>query len=135
MFSIFTIGAAAFGALMGYVFGWSSKSQTPSGGEVASLVGTLFGGSVLTTLQQFNSQYALPAYCIGVAAGYTLYIVLVQFNLTKIAESMSRGVITRNPLFPWRLERPCSVAQCPHFNMQPLGTAVTRGSCAGSCKS
>ncbi len=130
-FSLPTIGAVAFGLLMGYVFAWTSKTQTPNGGEVASLIGTVFGGAAISTIQQFQSANALPAYCIGAAAGFALYIVLVQFNLTKINESMSRGVITRNPLFPWRLERPCSVAQCPHFNMQPPG-ASTRA--CGGCK-
>jgi len=136
MFTIYSIGAAAFGALMGYVFGWSSKSQTtPSGGEIASLIGTVFGGTALTTIQQINSPYALPAYSTGVAAGYALYLALVQFNLVKIAHAQSRGVITRNPLFPWRLDKPCSVQLCPHFNMQPVGTVASRVCSDGSCKS
>jgi hypothetical protein len=107
--NIYCIGAGVFGLLMGYTFAWSSRKTTPNGNEVASLLATVLGGTVLTILDQIDCPERLPIYIIGAAAGYLIYVLLLARNLN------SNGLILKQdqqpPYFFWHELRHCAGCQ------------------------
>jgi hypothetical protein len=106
----YCIGAGVFGLLMGYLFAWSSRQVQPTGNEVAALVSTVLGGTVLSVLNQIDCAARLPIYMIGVAAGYALYIFLLSRNWARVQHFIVNHGLQHTPFIPssiWRMADPC----------------------------
>lgn len=122
MFNIYCIGAGVLGLLLGYVFAWSSKASDPkpSGNEIAGLLGTVLGGAALQLLNQIDCPERLPIYIIGVALGYLLYLVLLNFKWPLVQHLVDQHGLRQSPLLPWRAKDPCcNCHQAPDPNNHP----------------
>lgn len=114
VFNIACIGAGALGLLLGYVFAWSTRRPEPNGTEVASLVSTVLGGTVLQLLNQIDCQDRLAIYIIGVAVGYALYLIVLQRSWTRVDHFIQHHGMRRAPLAPWTLWRNQDPCCCGH---------------------
>ncbi|MGH9554124.1 MAG: hypothetical protein ACRD3W_32400 [Terriglobales bacterium] len=106
-FNWYCIAAGAFGLLMGYVFAYASRTTAPNGNEVASLLGTVLGGTATSFLANLHCDQALPIYVIGVAVGYLVYVFLLAQNWTKLQIVPALSTAQRPPLFFWHELRKC----------------------------
>ncbi|MGH9553290.1 MAG: hypothetical protein ACRD3W_28170 [Terriglobales bacterium] len=112
-FNWYCIAAGAFGLLMGYVFAYSSRNAQPNGSEVASLLGTVLGGTATSFLANLHCDQALPIYIIGVAAGYLVYVFLLAQNWAKVQINMNMAGTKRPPLFFWHELKHCPNLPAP----------------------
>lgn len=115
---IWCIGAFVLGALLGYVFAYSTRQQQPNANEIAALLGTVLGGAALSLIQQFKAcPEALPLYVIGAAIGYVLYTIFLKRSWTAVQHLISAHGLQRPPLLPWLAKDPCH--SCESCRVEP----------------
>ncbi|MBZ0188027.1 MAG: hypothetical protein K8F91_17400 [Candidatus Obscuribacterales bacterium] len=121
MFSLPCVASIAIGLVFGYIFSWSVRSTKPSIAEIGSLIATLLGGTVASTIGQLQCDNSLTFYLLGLAAGFFLYILMVIFNWNHLPKNACGG--TTPPLFPFH-----HISSC-------RGQAVDKSSGNTSCPS
>jgi hypothetical protein len=68
-----TIGSLAFGTVMGWITYRTLRNSTVNGiSDIAAVIGAVAGAAVTTLFPQ--ETMAFGAYCIGLAAGFFLYL-------------------------------------------------------------
>jgi len=140
MLNVYCIAAIAFGLLMGYVLAWSTRRNEPNGTDVAGLLGTVLGFTIIEFLTRLKCDEGFALYLIGLVVGYVLYLILLKFNWPKVKAGYDRGVLKPAPFFPWIV--PCE-CHAPHNDKtqtpppppaQPSHAPVDQHNCC-SCKS
>lgn len=112
MLNVYCIAAAAFGLLMGYVFAWSTRRNEPNGSDVAGLLGTVLGGTVLQFLDRLHCEEKMALYIIGLVVGYIVYLLILKLNYRNVSRAYEMKAISPSPLFPW-LVRDNHACSCP----------------------
>ena len=100
-FNIFCAGAACLGILLGYLFSWSLRKSEPQDTEVATLVSTVFSGTIMETIGKLQCKEALPIFMIGVVAGFVIYLIALRMKWAVIKQALQDRRISSPPLFPW----------------------------------
>lgn len=111
MFTLACIAAIAIGTVFGYVFSWSVRNTKPSIAELGSLIATLLGGTVATTVGELSCAHSLTLYLLGLAAGFFLYMLMILFNWSYFPKSTCMS--QRLPLFPFRVQHISSYSDEP----------------------
>ncbi len=110
--NIFCIGAGALGLMLGYILSWSTRRQEPSAIDAAALIGTAFGGTILTVVDKLNCPQALPIYIIGLGIGFSLYLIALRYHWTKVLQLINEGKLKNPPVFPWLRKCHCNDKKC-----------------------
>lgn len=102
------VGSVIFGLFIGYIFAWSTRRNEPNGSDVAGLLGTILGGTILQMVDKLHCDEGLPLYLIGLAVGYVLYIFLLKMNWPNVKHAYESHGVTPSPLFPWTMRGACN---------------------------
>lgn len=115
MLNVYCIAAVAFGLLMGYIFAWSTRRNEPNGSDVAGLLGTVLGGTILQFLDRLGPcEEKMALYIIGLVVGYVIYLILLKLNYPRVAKAYELKTISPSPLFPWLVrDKACSCSDKP----------------------
>ena len=96
--SVLDVGAVCFGVVVGWVTSRTLRRSTPGGlTDIATVIGSV-GGAAITGLFK-PSENTFGLYCIGLAGGFFLYLVLAIATSGK--DGSSRGDwLGSEPLLP-----------------------------------
>lgn len=112
MLNVYCVAAALFGVLIGYVFAWSTRRNEPNAMDVAGLLATIVGGSIITMLSDLQCPERTALYLIGLVIGYVVYLIVLKYNYREIDAAYRRGDLQPSPLFPWRVKQLVESAPC-----------------------
>lgn len=102
------VGSVIFGLFIGYIFAWSTRRNEPNGSDVAGLLGTILGGTILQMVDKLHCEDGLPLYLIGLAVGYVLYIFLLKMSWPAVKHAYETHGVAPSPLFPFLVPRGCN---------------------------
>lgn len=112
-FNVYCIAAAAFGLLMGYIFAWSTRRNEPNGTDIAGVLGTVLGGTILQFLDRLGGcEEKFALYLIGLVIGYVIYLVLLKSNYPRVRAAYEAKTMEPSPFFPWLVRGACQ-CNCP----------------------
>jgi lysozyme len=129
MLSISCLAAGLFGVLMGYVFAWSTRRNEPNAIDVAGLIATIAGGTVVSSLSELNCPERLSLYLIGMVVGYLVYLIVLKLNYREIEAAYKRGELAPSPFFPWLVRSKQNAPNAPVYMPPTTPPANNCGCC------
>jgi uncharacterized membrane protein YeaQ/YmgE (transglycosylase-associated protein family) len=92
------VGAVCFGIVVGWVTSRTLRRSTPSGlTDIATVVGSVGGAAITGLFKPSDNTFGM--YCIGLAGGFFLYLILALATSRK-ADSRGSDWLGSEPLPP-----------------------------------
>lgn len=107
------VGSVVFGLFIGYIFAWSTRRNEPNGTDIAGLLGTILGGTLLQIIDRLKCENGLALYLIGLAAGYVIYLILLKINWPSVKHSYEAHGDKPSPFFPFLVRGSCHDQERP----------------------
>jgi hypothetical protein len=73
--NVLSVGAACFGIVVGWVTSRTLRRSTPGGlTDIATVIGSVGGAAITGLFKPSDNTFGM--YCIGLAGGFFLYLIL-----------------------------------------------------------
>jgi hypothetical protein len=96
--NVLGIGAVCFGIVVGWVTSRTLRRSTPGGlTDIATVIGSVGGAAITGLFKPSDNTFGM--YCIGLAGGFFLYLILALATSQK-ADSRGSDWLGSEPLPP-----------------------------------